>query len=33
VLETNQDLVGVIRLLQCEHYKTYRIYQRDLAAT
>ncbi len=30
VLETNTDLIALTNLHNCEHYKTYRIYQRDL---
>ncbi len=30
VLETNKDLLGLSRLYECDHYKTYRIYEKAL---
>ncbi|WP_084399841.1 hypothetical protein [Henriciella aquimarina] len=30
VLETNEDLISLTRLQNCERYKTYRIYEREL---
>lgn len=32
VLENNEDMVGLTRLQDCERYKTYRIYERELEA-
>ena len=32
VLENNEDMIGLTRLQDCERYKTYRIYERELEA-